>query len=386
MSGPLAGLRVLDLTTVVLGPYATQILGDFGADVIKIERPGGDPSRYMSPGRSRGMSGIAMNLHRNKRSIVLDLKQDGDRDVFRKLVKKSDVVVHNMLPPVVAALDISYDSLRRFNPALVYCAATGFADGGPYAGKPAYDDLIQGASGLVGLMESASGEMRYFPGIICDKVTGLAVVNAVLAAIVHRERSGEGQEITVPMFETMLSFNLVEHVADALFDPARSDFGYGRVLSPDRKPYRTKDGHICALPYSDRDWQAFFRIIGRTDLSEDPRFADMSGRTAHIDELYALIASALQSKSTSDWLLVFEAENIPVLPIMNVADLESDPQVTATGFLKRRVHPTEGAFKEIGIPVEFSATSPETPVPAPVLNQHRDEILREFFGDGYDDR
>lgn len=377
MNGPLEGLRVLDLTTVVLGPYATKILGDFGADVIKIERPGGDPSRYMSPGRNHGMSGIAMNLHRNKRSIVLDLKKDGDRDVFRGLLKTADIVVHNMLPPVVAALDLSYDTLRQINPALIYCTATGFADGGPYAGKPAYDDLIQGASGLADLMESVCGEMRYFPGIICDKVTGLALVNAALAAVVHRERTGEGQEIAVPMLETMLSFNLVEHVADALFEPAECDFGYARVLSPGRKPYRTEDGYICALPYSDRDWAAFFQIIGRDELCDDPRFATMSARTAQIDELYALVAAAMRTRPTAAWLSAFEAENIPVVPVMSMSDMETDPHIRATGFLQHRVHPTEGPYKEIGIPARFSATQPGRPSPAPVLDQHRKELLRE---------
>lgn len=377
MNGPLAGLRVLDLTTVILGPYATQILGDFGADVIKIERPGGDPSRYMSPGRNHGMSGIAMNLHRNKRSIVLDLKQENDKTIFHRLLTKSDIVVHNMLPPVVEALDISYETLRRCHPDLIYCTATGFADGGPYSGKPAYDDLIQGASGLASLMEPMCGEMRYFPGIVCDKVTGLALVNAILAAVVYRERTGEGQEVTVPMFETMLSFNLVEHVADALFEPAESDFGYRRVLSPGRKPYRTQDGHICALPYSDRDWAAFFHIIGRSELCNDPRFADMSGRTAHIDELYALVATAMLSRSTRDWLSALEAENIPVVPVMCIADMEADPHIEGTGFLQHRVHPTEGAYKEIAIPAKFSASQTGRPSPAPVLDEHRQELLEE---------
>lgn len=381
MSGPLAGLRVLDLTTVVLGPYATQILGDYGADVIKIERPGGDPSRYMSPGRSRGMSGIAMNLHRNKRSIVLNLKCDDDRDVFHGLIETSDIVIHNMLPPVVEALDLAYDTLRSINPSLIYCTATGFAEGGPYSGRPAYDDLIQGISGVAALMETACGEMRYFPGIICDKVTGLALVNAVLAAAVHRAKTGEGQEVVVPMFETMISFNLVEHAADALFDPAESGFGYARVLSPDRKPYRTKDGYICALPYSDRDWYAFFRIINRPELSDDPRFADLTSRTANIDDLYSLVASVMVSRTSSDWMLALEAEKIPVVPVASFADMETDPHISGTGFLRRRTHPTEGAFKEIGIPVRFSATPTAEPSPAPTLDQHRKEIMRELCSD-----
>ena len=383
MSGPLTGISILDLTTVVMGPFATQILGDLGADVIKVEPPGGDSNRFLSPGRNAGMSGIAMTMHRNKRSIVLDLKNTAARSVLMDLAARTDVLIHNMLPDVVSALGLEYQRLGERNPALIYCAAAGFGNGGPYSGQPAYDDLIQGASGIAALMTGDDREPRYFPGVICDKVTGLTVVNAVLAAFIHRQKTGEGQQITVPMFETMVAFNLVEHSGDHIFSPPAGDFGYRRVLSKHRKPYRTADGYICVLAYSDRQWRDFFKLVERPELADDDRFSDLARRSRNIDELYEIVSSSLAGRTTGDWIDRFRSANVPATRVLDLAGIGNDTHVMETGFIKRRVHATQGAYDSIGVPIEFSVSKPDDPEDAPTIGQHTEEILSEL---GYSEK
>ena len=279
---------------------------------------------------------------------------------------------------MVASLQLDYDTLAAINPALIYCTTTGFGDDGKYAGRPAYDDLIQGASGVAALMSKNDEEARYFPGIICDKITGLTAVYAVLAAVIHRNNTGEGQKVTVPMFETMVAFNLLEHIQDTVFQGEASDFGYKRVLSEHRRPYNTKDGLICVLPYSDRNWRSFFSLIGQPELAQDPRFESLPQRTRHIDELYEISAGSLGDKTTQEWLTLFEEAHISATPIANLADIEQDCHIKTSGFIRPRTHPSAGDYKEIGIPIAYSQSVPDEPTPAPTIGQHSDDILQEL--------
>lgn len=382
MTGPLSGIRVVDLTTVVLGPYATQIFGDLGADVIKIEPPGGDSNRHLGEGRHPGMSGIAMNLHRNKRSIVLDLKKEAGRDVAVELIRDADVFIHNVRPDAIKRLGLAWEDLRDINRRLVYCITTGYAMDGPYGGKPAYDDLIQGASGIADLYARTLGEPAYFPSTICDKITGITAVYAVMAALLQRHESGRGQLVEVPMLETMLAFNLVEHLAESTFEPRPEPVGYARVLSQYRRPYRTNDGYVCLLPYTDKNWKDFFSSANRPELSRDPRFSDLASRTKHIDALYAIVEELVSLKSTAEWIEICDRVNIPCTKVQNLDQLEQDPHLAAVNFLSLENHPTEGLYRSIGRPVSFSDGSNAAHKAAPTIGQHSREILAEAgYGD-----
>src|SRR5579863_7236198 len=287
---PLAGIKIIDLTTVVLGPLASQILGDLGAEVIKVEAPEGDIMRYAGPARHREMGHVFLNLNRNKRSLALDLKRPEAAAVMLSLVRRSDVFMHNMRPQAMARLGFGWERLRDVNPRLVYCSASGYGQDGPRADRPAFDDIIQGACGLVALSELTTGEARFVPTLVGDKTVGLTMVYAVLAALVERGRTGEGQAVEVPMLETMTAFVLAEHMGGMTFEPAMGEPGYARMLAPDRRPHKTADGHICILPYTTRHWQDFFRIAERPELCGDPRLKDAETRARHVAELYALVA------------------------------------------------------------------------------------------------
>ena len=382
MAGPLAGLRILDLTTIILGPYATQILGDMGADIVKVESPEGDTTRYITPGRNPGMSGTSVNINRNKRSLVLDLKQPAARDALLKLAEGADGLIHNIRPQAMGRLGLSYADVAAVRPDIVYCACVGFGHDGPYSGRPAYDDLIQGASGTAALNARMHDVPLYFPGVMADKITGLAAVGAMVAAFLHRERTGEGQEVEVPMFETLVSFNMAEHGGDFLFEPPEADFGYARVLTPNRRPYRTKDSYICMLPYNDRQMSRFFGLIGQPELIEDPRFCDIGARSRNIHELYGLIAEASPGKTTQEWLDLCLEASIPATEVFDLNDARSEPHLKATGFLAERDHPTEGRYLAVGIPPRFSKADCSIRRDAPGLGEHSAEILREA---GYDD-
>jgi crotonobetainyl-CoA:carnitine CoA-transferase CaiB-like acyl-CoA transferase len=376
-TGPLAGFRVLDLSSVILGPFATMILGDLGADVIKVEAPAGDTARYVNPGRHRGMSGTAVNLHRNKRSIVLDLKAPDGRAALLRLAATADAVFHNIRPQAMARLGLAYADFRAAKPDIVHCVATGFGGDGPYAGQPAYDDLIQGASGIAALVARRHGRPDYYPGTICDKVTAMTAVYALIAGLLHRERTGEGQDIEVPMFETMVAFNFVEHVCDFVFEPPEGPFGYARMLSPDRRPYQTSDGYLCMLPYTDAQWRAFFAIIGKPALAEDARFASLTARTTNVNALYALLAEEVKQRSTEAWLALCNEHQIPAFPVLEPESLPEDPHLRARGFFERRRHPSEGDYLAPGVPVRFSASPGAISADAPRLGQHTREILQE---------
>ncbi len=378
MAGPLSGVRVLDLTTVVMGPYATQILADFGAEVVKVEPPGGDIMRQNAPMRSSGMGHIFMNANRNKRSVVLDLKQPAGHDACLAIAKSADVLVYNIRPQAMARLKLGYEDLKKVNPRLLYVGAYGYSQRGPYAAKAAYDDLIQGAVGLPWLFKKAGGTTpRYLPAIVADRATGLHVVNAVCAGLYWREKSGKGQRIDVPMFESLLQLVLGEHLAGRTYDPPQGELGYGRMLAPGRAPYETRDGYICVLVYNDKQWGAFFDLIGRKDLLKDPKYATPEARSRNFESAYALMAEEMKKRTTDAWLAALERADIPVQRMNNLEDLLSDPHLAAIGYFQTREHPSEGRIKSMAVPSEWSESPPEYRRHAPRLGEHTREVLRE---------
>jgi len=343
VAGPLHGVRVLDLTTVVMGPYATQILADFGADVVKVEPPEGDIMRYAQPMRSRGMGHIFLNANRNKRSIVLDLKKPAAHEAFLALARTADVLVYNIRPQAMARLKLSYEEVRAANPRIIYVGAFGYSQRGPYAAKPAYDDLIQGAAGLPWLLKEAGAETpRYVPATMADRSVGLHVVNAVCAALYFREKTGKGQRVDVPMFESLLQSVLGEHMGGYSFEPQTGDPGYARMLAKERRPYETRDGYVCVLIYNDKQWKSFFALIGRPELDSDPRYANQEARSRHFDVAYALVADEMKKRTTDAWVAALEQADIPVQRMNSLADIVADPHLAAIGYFRAIEHPSEG--------------------------------------------
>ncbi len=381
--GPLAGVKVVDLTTVAMGPYATQILGDMGADVIKVESPEGDVFRYAAPQRHKGMGAAFLNLNRNKRSIAMDLKLPEERARLVELVKDADVFVYNVRPQSMRKLGLDYETLAKVNPRIIYCGAYGFSEKGPYAGQPAFDDIIQAMSGIAALQGHNGGAgPEYVNTIIADKAAGLTAAYAIAMALYERERSGQGQAIEVPMYETIVSFTLLEHMAGETFVPAVGGMGYERVLSPNRKPYRTQDGYIGLLPYTTAQWQRFFAAAGESALAADPRVSDASRRSQNIDMLYAELARIVATKTTAQWEALLKDADIPMTPVRTPDDLLKDPHLAAVDFFHEVDHPSEGHMRTLGIPVAFSRTPGSVRSLPPRLDEHRDEILKKGFSEG----
>ncbi len=354
--GPLNGVRVVDLTTVMFGPYCTQIMGEMGADVIKVESPEGDIGRQTGVSRSPGMSAAHLMKGRNKRSIVLDLKQAAGLEALKRLTKTADVFVHNMRPQAAHKLGIDYAAVSTWQADIVYVAAVGFGDDGPYAERPAYDDLIQGMSGVAALYGMVTGEPRYAPTVMADKTSGLFLLYAITMALFHRERTGEGQQVQVPMFECMVSFLMNEHMQGRMFEPPQGTAGYQRLLTPHRRPYPTADGYICVMPYNNRQWQRFFTLVGRPELVTDERFAQQAARSKHIDALYAIVAESMKARSTAAWRTLLEEADIPSGPMNTPEDLFHDPHLQAVGMFPEIQHPTEGILRHLKVPVKFSKT------------------------------
>ncbi|MGU9980272.1 CaiB/BaiF CoA transferase family protein [Phreatobacter sp. HK31-P] len=377
--GPLAGIRILDLTTVMMGPSATQVLAEMGADVVKVEAPGGDPVRYIGPARHHGMAALFLNANGSKRSIVMDLKSEGGRRALLTLCEGADVLAYNIRPQAMSRLGLGYEDVRAVKPDIIYAGMFGYGQDGPYAARPAYDDLIQGAALLPHLIARAGdGTPRYVPAAIADRIVGLAAVGAVNAALFHRQRTGQGQRVDVPMFETMVGLTLGDHLGGLTFDPPIGEGGYQRLLSPERRPYRTKDGYICALVYNDKQWKSFYAATGRAAAHDaDPRLASIKTRTENIDALYAEVAADFLSRTTVEWMALLEKADIPFVPVHDFATIMEDPHLKAVNFMPVVDHPSEGAIRKIQPAGTWSATQPEPHRPAPRLGEHTVELLRE---------
>ena len=379
MTGPLDGIRVIEFTSVVLGPFACQILGDLGADVIKVEPPGGDTNRNLGPVKNtEGLAALFLTCNRNKKSIVLDLKSDEGREAALKLIATADVVVHNFRPKAMEKLGLDYQAVKKINPEIIYCATYGFSKKGPYGDKGALDDSIQAASGVAMLMKMVEGEPRYLPTIIGDKTTGLNVANAVTSALFHRERKGKGQEIEVPMFETMVSYVMVEHLWGQVFEPPLAPAGYTRLMSKHRRPYKTKDGYIAVLPYWDNHWATFCKLIDREDMISDERFINMKSRLENIDITYSETGKALAKRTTDEWLEALSDTNVPHMHVSELDDLMQNQHLIESEFWEMHQHPTEGTLRMPKLPIYFSESPASIRLMPPKLGAHNDELLSEI--------
>jgi crotonobetainyl-CoA:carnitine CoA-transferase CaiB-like acyl-CoA transferase len=376
--GPLAGIRVVDLTTVVLGPFATQMLGDMGADVVKVESPDGDNCRWIGPSRTKGMGSYFAMLNRNKRSVVLDLKRKAAKDALLRLVDGADVFVHNMRLGAADRLGLGYAALSARNPRLVYACASGFRKGSSKQEHPAFDDLIQGMSGIAALNAGPDGAPRYVPSVMVDKLTGQMLASMIGMALFARERTGRGQAVHVPMLETMLNFLLVEHLWGATTQRPELGLGYPRMLTPHRRPYATKDGHICVICVSDEQWRRVFGAIGQPELIEDSRFATVLARATNVDALYGVLTAAMGARTTAEWLAILTPLDIPCGAAASLSDLLQDDYLRETGFFQAREHPVEGGVTVTAIPATFSDTPPSVRRLWPTLGEHTAEVLREI--------
>jgi crotonobetainyl-CoA:carnitine CoA-transferase CaiB-like acyl-CoA transferase len=374
---PLEGVRIIDMSSVLMGPYATQILGDYGADVVKVESPSGDVMRLAGPMHSQGMGSLFLAVNRNKRSLVLDVKKPAGRAVLLRLCARADVFVHNVRLAAMRRLDLGEDMLRAHNPRLVSVSLVGYGQRGPYAERPAYDDLIQGATGIAALF-AESGEPRYVPLTVADRIVGLNAVHTILAALIARDRAGEGQSIEVPMFETMAQFVLSDHLGGRTFEPPLGPPGYSRLLAHDRRPYRTSDGYVCVLVYNDKQWQSLFAAIGRTEeFRADPRLSDHATRAQHYPYVYGVLAEILKTRSTAAWLSLLQANDIPCTPLNDLDALIDDPHLQAVGCFTRTDHPSEGPIT-LTTPVgTWSRNGPGVDRLPPRLGEHSVEVLRE---------
>lgn len=379
VAGPLSGIKIIDLTTVLMGPYATQQLGEMGAEVVKIESADGDVIRYASKGRSKGISSLFLNNNRNKRSLVLDLKQKEGLEVLLKLLGKSDVLISNMRPGAMRRLRLTYQEVSQVNEKLVFVTCSGFGAGGPYEGRPAYDDIIQTMAGIPGLIARAYGEEpKFVPSNFCDRVTGLKVVSSVVAALFHRERSGKGQSVNVPMFETMVEFLMSDHLGGHTFVPPLERTGYKRIVNPNRRPYRTKDGYLALMLYSDKQWAEFLKIVGKSELLEQEPFTTFSSRSENVVEVYEFISETLETRTTAEWIDVLRQSDLAHAPVKELEDLFEDEHIDAVGLFPELTHPSEGRIRATATPDQWSDSQPEFRSHAPRLGQHSREILLEL--------
>ena len=374
-SGPLAGIRVIDLTAMVMGPYCTQILADMGADVIKIEPPGGDNTRYVSQGPAPGMNGVFVNVNRGKRSVVLDLRTEQGKSALSGLVAQADVFIHSMRAQAIAKLGFSYTDVALLNPSIVYTNCYGYGHRGPDRDRPAYDDTIQAECGLPAVQQMLTGEANYVGTIMADKVAGLTAVYATMMALFHRQRTGEGQEVEVAMFETMASFMLVEHANGAIFQPPLGPANYHRAVAPNRRPYRTKDGYISALIYNDKHWSAFVDAVKPAWAGEE--FATLALRAQQINTVYGLLGDTFLERTTGEWLNLLRELHIPAAPLNTPDELFENSHLQAVGFFET-VETPDGPVNFPGVPTWFSQTPGHVRGPAPHLGAHTEQVLQEF--------
>ncbi len=374
MKGPLDGYRILDLTAFISGPYGSQLLGDLGADVIKVEPPRGDETREKGTSPSQNMGPGFMNLNRNKRSITMNLKDPADREKFYALVDSADVLFHNMRPEAMARLGVSYQDLIKIRGDIIYCQIVGFNSDGPYGGRPAFEDVIQGVSAYTALQGKASGEPAYAAFAMMDTIAGVFAAKSIIAALLHRERTGEGQQIEVPMLETGLAFYMPSNMWDRTYQPD-GELGYPRYLTPSRKPFKTKDGYICTVFSGERQFKAFFRAGGRPELIEDPRFATNKARSINSDELWSVVGEIFAGKTTAEWVAVMAEADLPGMPMNQMQDLFTDTHLTEVGFFRDMQHPTEGPVKLLATPIKFSRSPTAIHRMPPRLGEHNEEVL-----------
>lgn len=379
-TGPMAGVRIVDITSVLMGPSATQYLADLGADVIKIEPPSGDNTRQIGPGGNDKMGPIFLGLNRNKRSLVLDLKQQEALDILFKLVKDADVLTYNVRPAAMARLGLTYEVLREINPRLIYVGMFGFSQRGRYGPSPAFDDLIQAATAMpTALGISLDDEPQFIPLNLVDRSVGLYAFGVIASALFVRERTGQGQRVDVPMFETMVPYVLGDHLYGEKFVPSKGEFGYPRLLSKARKPFRTKDAYVCCVIYQDHHWKAFLEILGMGEMYEtDPRLKTITTRTNHADELNAFVEQHLATKSTEEWRELLKVADVPVFPVHTFESLLEDRHLHDIEFFREEDVPTVGKIRETAVPSEWHGTPPSGYRPPPVLGQHSGEVLEEL--------
>jgi len=373
LRGPLVGVRVIDLTGMVMGPYCTQIMADMGADVIKVEPPAGDNTRYVSQGPAPGMSGVFVNVNRGKRSVVLDLRSESGKSALCRLIEGADVFIHSMRAKAIAKLGFAYADVASLNGSIVYTNCYGYGRRGPDRDLTAYDDTIQAECGLPAVQRMLTGETTYVGTILADKVAGLTALYATMMALFHRERTGEGQEVEIGMFETMASFMLVEHANGAIFDPPLGPAYYARAVAPDRRPYRTADGYISALIYNDKQWTTFVKAVD-PPWGDDPRFATLELRAKNIDAVYANVGALLASRTTAEWLELFRGLEVPAAPLRTPEELFDDPHLAAVGLFET-VESAHGPLRLPGVPTWFSRTPGGIAGPAPTLGEDTDAVL-----------
>lgn len=376
--GALGGLRVVDLTTVIMGPFATVTLADLGAEVIKVENLDGDMGRGVGARRHPGMSALALNLHRNKKSVAVDLSAAEGQKILDDLVRDADVVVTNLRPGSRAKLGITFERMSAINPGVILCTAQAYGSTTRYGNAPAYDDIVQAASGTARLFELIDGEPRYAPYVIADKVVGLYIVVAVLAALVERSRSGRGQALDVPMVDAMIGFNLVEHLAGHTFSPPEGTFGWARVLVPERVPNRTSDGWICLMPYSTKNWNDFFSLVGRDDLVDHPRYATVNDRHRHMSELLSIVGESAPQRTTKEWLTLCESHGIPAADLLDLAHAHDDEYVRDRSLMIKRAHPSEGDYYTTRTPFDMSRTPITFSRHAPALGEDTESVLKDL--------
>ncbi|NML43277.1 CoA transferase [Ramlibacter sp. G-1-2-2] len=377
--GPLEGVRVLDLTSVVVGPVATQFLADYGADVIKVEPPEGDLLRKLGGKSPSGeMSAKFLHVNRNKRSIVLDLKRDDAREVLKRLCAEADVVVVNMRGAALERAGLSAEALRKGHPRLIHCWLAGFGQGGRYADKPAYDTIIQGSSGVSAALQRLHGTPSYSPFLMADHTVGLIAVQMILLALYRREKTGLGDAIQVPMFENMAAFMLTEHMSLQTFEPPLGPTGDPRILDPQNRPVPTKDGYICISANTDAQTFAFFDAIGRPELRTDPRFNSVAARFANVQEYFDFRYNALRERTTNEWIAIFDQHSVPAMPFHTFESLMEDPHLEDVELLQRVQHPSEGPIWNIGLPNRLESGARSDYLPPPVKGQHTNEVLAEL--------
>lgn len=377
MPGALDGLKIVDMTVVALGPYATLLLAEQGAEVIKVEPPDGDTTRHQGPSKvNAGMGPHHLFVNRNKRSLCLDLKQPAARQALLKVIAGADALIYSIRPQAMARLGLGYEDVRQVNPGICYVGACGYTSDGPYGQLPAYDDAIQALSGVAALMGSDGGPPRYAPTVMADKTVGLTLAYAALCALMHKVRTGEGQKVEVPMFETMACWLMLEHLWERTFSDEGA-LGYPRVLAQSRRPYRARDGWLAILPYTDRHWRRFFEIAGRPEIMDAPRFATMNSRSRHVEELYGLIAELAAHKTVAEWVAALQEAEVPCMPVKSLEQLFDDPHLAWRGLFQKTVHHSEGEITMPASPLSFSATPARYHRGAPLLGEDSATVLRE---------